>query len=104
DSHLVVGVGNIYANEASFRAGIRPTRAAKRISRRRLGRLVDAVRHTLTDAIAKGGSTLRDYVDSDGRPGFFQQGYFVYGRTGLPCRVCSSRVRALRIGCRAPYF
>src|SRR5438034_7398656 len=93
DSHVVVGVGNIYANEALFRAGIRPTRAAKRISRRRLGRLVDAVRHTLTDAIAKGGSTLRDYVDSDGRPGFFQQGYFVYGRTGLPCRVCSSRVR-----------
>jgi len=104
DSHLVVGVGNIYANEALFRAGILPTRAAKRISRLRLGRLVDAVRHTLTDAIAKGGSTLRDYVDSEGRPGFFQNGYFVYGRAGEPCRACGRRIRGLRIGGRASYF
>jgi formamidopyrimidine-DNA glycosylase len=104
DSRLVVGVGNIYANEALFRAGILPTRAAKRISRLRLGRLVDAVRHTLTDAIAKGGSTLRDYVDSEGRPGFFQNGYFVYGRAGEPCRACGRRIRSLRIGGRATYF
>src|SRR5438128_397613 len=100
----VVGVGNIYANEALFRAGIRPTRAANRISRLRLTRLVDAVRHTLTDAIAQGGSTLRDYVDSQGRPGYFQQAYFVYGRGGEPCRICGSRIRTLRLGGRATCF
>ena len=104
DSHVVVGVGNIYANEALFRAGIRPTRAANRISRIRLTRLVDAVRHTLTDAIAQGGSTLRDYVDSQGRPGRFQHGYFVYGRGGKPCRVCGNRIRTLRLGGRATWF
>lgn len=103
DSHVVVGIGNIYANEALFRAGILPTRAARRISRLRLGRLVDAVRQTLTDAIAKGGSTLRDYVDSEGRPGYFQQSYFVYGRAGEQCRVCDSRIRRSRIGGRSTY-
>lgn len=104
DSRVVVGVGNIYANEALFRAGILPTRAARRISRVRLGRLIDAVRHTLTDAIAQGGSTLRDYVDSEGQPGFFQQGYFVYGRAGEPCRVCGSPIGSVRLGGRATYF
>jgi formamidopyrimidine-DNA glycosylase len=104
DSHVVVGVGNIYANEALFRAGILPTRAARRISRHRLVRLIDAVRHTLTDAITKGGSTLRDYVDSEGRPGFFQQGYFVYGRAGEPCRICGGRIRSVRLGGRATYY
>ena len=83
DNHLVVGVGNIYANEALFRAGIRPTIAARRLTRPRLGRLVDVVRETLTEAIAKGGSTLRDYVDSQGEPGYFQLDYYVYGREGL---------------------
>ena len=82
DNHLVVGVGNIYANESLFRAGIRPTIGAHRVARHRLARLVDEVRSTLSDAIAKGGSTLRDYVDSDGAPGYFQLDYFVYGRGG----------------------
>ena len=75
--------------------------AARRLTRPRLARLVDAVRETLTEAIAKGGSTLRDYVDSRGEPGYFQLEYYVYGREGLPCRVCGSPLRSLRLGGRA---
>jgi formamidopyrimidine-DNA glycosylase len=101
DNHLVVGVGNIYANEALFRAGIRPTTPAQRLSRARLERLVQTVRETLADAIAKGGSTLRDYVDSDGEPGYFQLDYFGYGREGEPCRVCGAPIRMRRLGGRA---
>jgi len=104
DNHLVVGVGNIYANESLFRAGIRPTTPAYRISQARLARLADAVRATLRDAIAKGGSTLRDYVDSDGEPGYFQLEHFVYGRAGLPCRVCGAAVRTRRQGGRATMY
>jgi formamidopyrimidine-DNA glycosylase len=104
DSHLVVGVGNIYANEALFRAGIRPTRPANRIARYRFERLAASVRETLTDAIAKGGSTLRDYVDSAGEPGYFQLDYFVYGRTGQPCRVCGTAIRSTRLGGRATTY
>jgi formamidopyrimidine-DNA glycosylase len=104
DSRVVVGVGNIYASEALFRAGIRPTRPANRISRLRCERLVAAVRETLNDAIARGGSTLRDYVDSDGRPGYFQFDYQVYGRAGLPCRVCGSAIRMTRQGGRATTY
>jgi formamidopyrimidine-DNA glycosylase len=104
DNRLVVGVGNIYANEALFRAGIRPTIAAGRLSRTRLARLADAVRTVLSDAIAKGGSTLRDYVDSDGDPGAFQLALNVYGREGLPCRVCGTRIRQVRQGQRASFY
>lgn len=104
DNRLVVGVGNIYASEALFRAGIRPTRAAGRLSRPRLARLVDEVRSTLAEAIEKGGSTLRDYVDSTGRPGEFQLDYAVYGREGEPCRRCGTPVRAIRQGQRATFF
>ena len=104
DNHLVVGVGNIYANESLFRAGIRPTVPARRLSRPRLARLVAEVRATLSDAIAKGGSTLRDYVDSHGEPGYFQLDYFVYGREGLPCRVCGTPIRMLRLGGRASSY
>jgi formamidopyrimidine-DNA glycosylase len=104
DNHVVVGVGNIYANEALFRAGIRATRAANRISKARLGRLIDEVRATLTEAIAKGGSTLRDYVDSRGEPGYFQLDYFAYGRAGLPCRTCGTAMREARLGGRATVF
>jgi formamidopyrimidine-DNA glycosylase len=101
DNHLVVGVGNIYANEALFRAGIRPTIAARRMTRPRLARLVDVVRQTLSEAIAKGGSTLRDYVDSHGEPGYFQLDYYVYGREGLPCRVCGTTLKSRPLGGRA---
>lgn len=104
DNHLVVGVGNIYANESLFRAGIRPMRPANRVARARLARLVTEVRATLADAIAKGGSTLRDYVDSAGAPGYFQLDYFVYGREGEPCRVCGSAIRMRRMGGRATSY
>jgi formamidopyrimidine-DNA glycosylase len=104
DSHLVVGVGNIYANESLFRAGIRPNRAAHRVTRAQYARLADAVRDTLTQAIAKGGSTLRDYVDSNGEPGYFQLDYYVYGREREPCRVCGSPIRSLRLGGRATLY
>ena len=104
DNHLVVGVGNIYANESLFRAGIRPTIAARRLSRPRLARLVDEVRATLGEAIAKGGSTLRDYVDAGGEPGYFQLDYFVYGRAGEPCRVCGTAIRSIRQGGRATSY
>ena len=104
DSHLVVGVGNIYANESLFRAGIRPTVAANRVSLPRHARLVAAVCETLAAAIAKGGSTLRDYVDSRGEPGYFQLDYNVYGRAGLPCRVCGAAIRQIRQGGRATSY
>ena len=104
DSRVVVGVGNIYANEALFRAGIRPTRMARRLTRPRLAKLVAATRATLEDAIAKGGSTLRDYVDSEGNAGNFQLGHFVYGREGEPCRVCGRTIKALRLGGRATTY
>ena len=104
DNRLVVGVGNIYASEALFRARIRPTRSASRVSKQRYARLVDAVRDTLTDAIAKGGSTLRDYVDARGAPGYFQLNYYVYGRAGEPCRVCGTTIRSVRLGARASYY
>ncbi len=104
DNHLVVGIGNIYANESLFRAGIRPTTPANRVSRPRLERLIAAVRETLSDAIAKGGSTLRDYVDSRGEPGYFQLDYAVYGRRGLPCRTCGIAIREIRQGGRATSY
>ncbi len=104
DNRLVVGVGNIYANEALFRAGIRPTLRASALSRPRANRLAAAVREVLAEAIAKGGSTLRDYVDSRGEPGYFQLGYFVYGREGEPCRVCGTRIRARMIGQRNSFW
>jgi formamidopyrimidine-DNA glycosylase len=97
------GVGNIYANEALFRAGIRPSVAAGSVSGPRLARLVTAVREVLTEAIAKGGSTLRDFVDSSGEPGTFQLDYFVYQREGLPCRVCGTPIRATRLGQRSSF-
>jgi len=104
DNRLITGVGNIYANEALFRASIRPTIAAQRLSQPRLARMLQAVRETLQDAIAKGGSTLRDYVDSRGEPGYFQLEYFVYGREGLPCRVCGTAIKSLRQGARATFY
>ncbi len=104
DNRLVVGVGNIYANEALFRAGIRPALPAGRLTRPRTARLVAAVREVLSEAIAKGGSTLRDYVDSSGEPGYFQLDYHVYGRAGLPCHACGAPVRTRRIGQRSAFW
>jgi len=104
DSHRVVGIGNIYASESLFRAGIDPRTAAGRVSLKRLERLVPAIKATLTAAIAAGGSSLRDFIHSDGSSGYFQQQYFVYGRAGEPCHVCGQPIRDLRQGQRATFF
>lgn len=104
DNRVVVGVGNIYANEALFRAGIRPQLAANQLSRPRCGKLVEAIRQTMRDAIKLGGSTLRDFTNSAGEPGYFQQHYFVYGREGKPCRRCGAAIKQIRQGQRASFY
>ena len=104
DSHRVVGIGNIYASESLFRAGIDPRTPAGKVSLKRLERLVPAIKTTLAAAIAAGGSSLRDFIRSDGSSGYFQQQYFVYGRGGEPCRVCGHPIRELRQGQRATFF
>lgn len=104
DQRVVVGVGNIYASESLFRAGIHPRRAAGRVSRPRLERLVESVRDVLEDAIRQGGTTLRDYVNADGTPGYFRQELFVYERAGSACRRCGTPVRRLAQGQRSTYF
>jgi formamidopyrimidine-DNA glycosylase len=104
DSHLVVGIGNIYASESLFRAGISPLRAANRISRARYAVLVQAIRETLSDAIAAGGSSIRDYVHSDGGAGCFQIQAGVYDRAGEPCRRCGGVVRQIRQAGRSTYY
>ena len=100
---VVAGIGNIYANEALFAARIHPSRAAGRISRSRFDRLAREVRATLTRALAAGGSTLRDFVGSDGEPGHFQLEYAVYGREGEPCPACGAPVRASRQAGRSTF-
>lgn len=104
DSHVVVGVGNIYANEALFLAGILPTRAAGRISLARYQRLVDAIQTVLAASIELGGTTLRDFVNESGNPGYFQQTLRVYDREGEPCRQCGTLIKSERIGQRATYW
>ena len=104
NSHVVVGVGNIYASEALFRAGIHPTRPAGKVSRARYVRLADAIKYTLQSAIHAGGSSLRNYVQANGELGYFQVNASVYDREGLPCRVCGSDIRALRQGQRSTYY
>ncbi len=101
---LVTGVGNIYASEALFRAGINPKTAARRLSTARCATLVAAVKETLALAIDAGGSTLRDYVDAGGRPGYFQQQSLVYERGGEPCRRCGATIRHIRQGQRSTYY
>jgi formamidopyrimidine-DNA glycosylase len=104
DSHLVVGVGNIYASEALFRARIRPQRQARSLSRADALRLVRAVRLVLERAIRAGGTTLRDYLGADGAPGYFRQKLYVYERRGKPCRRCRTPVRAMTQGQRSTYY
>jgi formamidopyrimidine-DNA glycosylase len=104
DSHTVVGVGNIYASEALCRARIDPRRAAGRISARRYDALAASIRETLTRAIAAGGTTLRDFTGSDGKPGYFAQELLVYGREGQPCGHCGGTIERVVQGARASYF
>jgi len=104
DNAVVVGVGNIYANEALFHARIRPTRAANELTRADCKRLAEAIKLILARAIEAGGSSLRDFVDASGQPGYFQQTYYVYGRADEPCRVCSHPIVQIRQGQRSSFY
>ena len=101
---IVVGVGNIYASESLFKAGINPRTAAHRIGVARYEKLAQAIRDTLAAAIEQGGSTLRDFLAVNGQPGYFQQSYFVYDRAGLPCRICNAPVRQFKQGQRSTFY
>ncbi|MDT8429331.1 MAG: bifunctional DNA-formamidopyrimidine glycosylase/DNA-(apurinic or apyrimidinic site) lyase [Pseudomonadales bacterium] len=104
DSHVVVGVGNIYANEALFLSGIHPARAAGRISAARYARLHGNIQTILDSAIAQGGTTLRDFVGGDGKPGYFRQSLLVYGRKGQSCTRCLAILKEIRINQRSTVF
>ena len=104
DAKVVAGVGNIYANEALFLAGVRPRVAAGRLTHRRLADLAAAVKATLASAIQSGGTTLRDFVSTDGRPGYFRHELAVYGRGGMPCRRCDATLKAVRLAGRATVY
>ena len=104
DSHLVVGVGNIYASESLFRARTHPETSAKALSFKQCERLVAEIKSTLQDALNAGGSSLRDFFGTDGNPGYFQQEYFVYARTGKPCKVCGKAIKNIRLGQRSTFF
>jgi len=101
---IVVGVGNIYASESLFRAGINPKTPARRISLARYEKLAQAVREILAEAIVQGGSTLRDFIAVNGQSGYFQQTYFVYDRAGVPCRVCAAPIRQIKQGQRSTFY
>jgi formamidopyrimidine-DNA glycosylase len=104
DAGIVVGVGNIYANEALFHARISPRVSAGKLSRERCARLARAIKDTLSAAISAGGSSLRDFVRADGSQGHFQHQTWVYDRAGEPCRICGARIRGLRQGQRASCY
>jgi formamidopyrimidine-DNA glycosylase len=104
NSQLVVGVGNIYASEALFRAGISPRRAARRLTKKEAFKLAGTIKAVLKAAIKIGGTTLRDYVNADGVPGYFRQKLFVYERAGERCRVCKSTVKQFTQGQRSTYW
>ena len=104
DNHIVVGVGNIYANESLFKTGLHPNREAASIDASTYTQLADNIRQVLDSAITQGGTTLRDYVNPQGKPGYFQQTLNVYGRRGQPCRCCGALIEQIKIGQRASYF
>ena len=104
DSHLVVGVGNIYASESLFRARIHPETPAKNLNLKQCEKLVVEIKTTLNDALNAGGSSLRDFFGVDGNIGYFQQEYFVYSRTDEPCKVCGKSIKCIRLGQRSTFF
>ncbi len=104
DGKTVVGVGNIYATEALFAAGIHPQRAGNRVSLARLEILVDEIKKVLDHAIERGGTTLRDFVNETGTPGYFAQELMVYGRAGEPCKLCGNQIKTRQIGQRASAY
>ncbi|MFW5431601.1 MAG: bifunctional DNA-formamidopyrimidine glycosylase/DNA-(apurinic or apyrimidinic site) lyase [Methylophilaceae bacterium] len=104
DAHLVVGVGNIYASESLFRSRINPQLPANKMSLAKCEKLVLEIKATLGDALNAGGSSLRDFTAVNGNSGYFQQSYFVYGRTDKPCKVCSSLIKCIRLGQRSTFY
>ena len=104
NSHIVVGVGNIYASEALFMAGVRPGRAAGRVTHNECERLVNAIKVILQRSIDQGGTTLRDFVNSDGEPGYFKQSLSVYGKEGEPCQRCGSVIKQKTLGQRSTFY
>ena len=103
-SHMVVGVGNIYASESLFRARIHPETPAKNVTLKQCEKLVAEIKATLNAALDAGGSSLRDFFGVDGNIGYFQQEYFAYGRTDEPCKVCSKPIKCIRLGQRSTFF
>lgn len=101
---IVVGVGNIYANEALFKAGILPTSLAGSISEERLNKLTDCIKTVLSDAIKQGGTTLKDFTQADGKPGYFAQSLNVYGRAGKPCLICKTLLEEVRQSNRSSVY
>lgn len=104
DNQVVVGVGNIYATEALFLAGIHPKRPAGLVSEIEMIKLVDVIKSTLLKAIQQGGTTLKDFLNSEGKPGYFSQQLLVYGRNGLPCTVCNRMLQSMQIGQRSTVY
>ena len=104
DSHNVVGVGNIYASESLFLASINPKRRAGNVSLQRYEDLASAIKKILKQSIKQGGTTLRDFVNGDGKPGYYQQQLNVYGRTGQPCKQCNSTIKEIKLGQRSSFY
>jgi len=104
DNHVVVGVGNFYANEALYKACSHPKRKAGRISLDRYHKLAEAIKETLSAAILMGGTTLRDFVNSDGKPGYFAQSLLVYGRAGEACPECQAPLKETRMNNRSTVY
>jgi formamidopyrimidine-DNA glycosylase len=104
NSRIVVGVGNIYASEALFRAGVRPTRPAGKVTRAEWAKIVRSIKTVLRASIRSGGTTLRDYVNAEGNPGYFRQRLFVYERAQEPCRRCGTKIKHLVQGQRSSYY
>ena len=104
DNKIVVGVGNIYANESLFKAGIDPRKAAGKISKARYLVLADYIKKVLARAIEQGGTTLKDFTQADGKPGYFAQELLVYGRAGDPCPSCAAPIKSQTIGQRNTFF
>lgn len=104
DAQVVVGVGNIYASESLFMAGISPQKAANNVSKKRYELLTQCIKQVLARAIEQGGTTLRDFVQAEGKPGYFQQQLNVYGRTGEPCKTCGALIKQLKQGQRSTFY
>ena len=104
DQRAIAGIGNIYADEALFEAGIRPRKAARRVSRRAAERLHGAIRQVLVEALGDRGSSFRDYVDAEGREGTHQLRVRVFRRTGEPCYVCGTAIKRIKVGGRSTHY